>query len=308
MKWRKFLPFIGLAIFVYILIRINIMSVLAEIEKVDLFYVLIAFVFVILIIFLQTFKWFMIARKQGIGIPYLEAVKIDLISNFYGFITPSKVGSVIRANYLKKYTKNIGKGVSNFIIDKVMDILSLFILAILMGFVFKDIFSINLLWYVIFLFVIFVFGAWLFYSKKRSRVLLRFVYRKIVPKKYKEKARLGFDSFYDNLPKKRFLMLVFFVNIITWVIIYFITYFVGLSLGIELNFIYYLAILPVATLIAQIPITINGLGTREAVMIALFGQFGIGAAKVFSMSIISLFLAGVVPAIITSFLIFKKEN
>jgi uncharacterized membrane protein YbhN (UPF0104 family) len=50
------------------------------------------------------------------------------------------------------------------------------------------------------------------------------------------------------------------------------------------------------------------LGTREAVMISLFGVIGISATKVFSMSLISIFLAGVIPALIGSFLIFKNKE
>ena len=85
------------------------------------------------------------------------------------------------------------------------------------------------------------------------------------------------------------------------------TYFVGLSLGIDLPFIFYLAILPIGTLITLIPISINGLGTREATLISLFALFGIESAKVFSMSIVSLIIAGIIPAIIGIFLIFKKR-
>jgi hypothetical protein len=134
------------------------------------------------------------------------------------------------------------------------------------------------------------------------------MYRVFLPKRIRKKIKVDFDSFYENLPKKRFLVIVFLVNIVTWINTYFITYLVGLSLGINLSFIYFLAILPLATIVAQIPITINGLGTREAVLIGLFSFFGIGAAKVFSMSIITLIVASVLPAIFAGFFIFKKRN
>lgn len=75
-------------------------------------------------------------------------------------------------------------------------------------------------------------------------------------------------------------------------------FFSGLSIGINVPFFYYLAILPIATLVAQIPITINGLGTREVTIIGLFGILGIEATKVFSMSIIGLFIGSIIPAMI----------
>ena len=90
--------------------------------------------------------------------------------------------------------------------------------------------------------------------------------------------------------------------------LYAITYFVGLSLGVSLNFIYFLAILPLSTIVAQIPITISGLGTRELTMISLFGLFGIAAVKVFTMSILGIFMAGVLPSLIALFLILRERK
>ena len=67
--------------------------------------------------------------------------------------------------------------------------------------------------------------------------------------------------------------------------------------------------MPIVTFVGQIPITINGLGTREAVMISLFGLLGIGATKIFSMSIINLIINGIIPAIIGLALItLSKED
>jgi len=307
MKWRTYLPVIGIAIFIYILFKINLKQVFVEIRGAKLIFLFGALILVLVLLIIQTFKWFLIARKQKICVPFSEAIKINFISNFYGFITPSKLGTLIRIDYLKKYC-NMGKGISNFVIDKVMDIFSLFFLAIIMGYFFKDRFRFFSLGYLIVIFVVFALIFVIFYNKVRSRFLLKLLYHNLLPKRLKKRIRIDFDSFYDDLPKKRFLILIFGVNILTWLITYLITYLIGLSLGINLPFVYFLAILPLATIVAQIPITINGLGTREATMIGLFRLFGISAAKVFSMSILSIVFSGVLPAIIASFLIFRKKD
>tara|TARA_Y100000310_G_scaffold282675_1_gene304078 strand:- start:982 stop:1905 length:924 start_codon:yes stop_codon:yes gene_type:complete len=307
MKWRTYLPFIGIAIFIYILFKIDVVQVWVEIKTANLLFLLGALILVLTLLIIQTIKWFLIARKQKIPVPFSEAFKINLMSSFYGFVTPSKLGTVIRADYLKKYS-SMAKGISNFAIDKVMDIFSLFFLAIIMGYFFKDRFNFFSLSYLIIVFVIFLLLFFVFYNRKSSRFVLKFLYHKLFPQKLKNRIQVDFNSFYDDLPKKRFLILVFAVNILTWINAYLITYLVGLSLGINLPFIYFLAILPLATIVAQIPITINGLGTREAAMIGLFGLFGIGAAKIFSMSIIGIFLGNVLPAIIASFLIFRRRD
>ena len=126
MKIKKYLPIIGIAIFLYILLKLNISDVLKEISNANINFLLIAIFFVFISFIIQTLKWFAIAKVQMINIPFIEAFKIDLISNFYGFITPSRIGGVIRAEYLRKYNNNnLGKGVSNFVLDKVLDLCSL---------------------------------------------------------------------------------------------------------------------------------------------------------------------------------------
>ena len=311
MRWKtikRTLPIIGIGLFTYLLIKLNIFNVLKEISDINLFFLPIIFVFAAVFFIFQTLKWFIIAKKQKINIPFKDALKINLMSDFYGFVTPAKLGGVIRADYLKKYGET-GKGLSNFAIDKVLDLISLFVLAIGFGlFFYGEIISAKYFYVIISFFVILIFLSFIFYKEKSSKSVLRFFYRKIIPQSIKEKAKITFESFYREMPPLKFLFLVSILSFITWIINYFILYFIGLSLGIELKLIYFLAILPISTLVAQIPITINGLGTRELTMISLFGLFGVEAVKAFSLSILGIIIMNIIPSIIAIFFIIKKQK
>ncbi len=307
MKWKKYLPVFGILLFVYILIKIDLQSVLLEIQNANIYFLLIAVLLVFVMMLSETIKWFTIARFQNIKIPFNDALKINMIDNYYGFITPSKVGSVIRAEYLKKYTEgHFGKGLFNFIIDKVMDLSSVIFIAIVFSYNFKDKLDLPIGFFTA-LFLLFIFGTLFFLKKERSEIILRIIYRKLVPHRFRSQAKSSFESFYDHVPKKRYFVLFFLLNSFNWVINYTLAYSVGLSLGINVPFIYYLSIFPLATLVSLIPISIAGLGTREATLISLFGLFGIVATKVFSMSLITFFIAGIIPAIIGASYAFAKK-
>jgi len=295
---KRWLPIIGIALFVYILFKLDVGSIINVVANANINYLLIAILFVVLLFFPQTLKWWVIARKQKINIGFLEAFKINIIANYYGFITPSKLGAIVRAGYLKKYAGGFAKGISNFVLDKVLDLSSLFFLAIVFSYIFRDKLQILNAGYLILLFGVLIFALFVLIKKERSKFFLGIVFRKFVPKKLKQKAKIAFDSFYEDMPSYGFLLGVFLINILTWIMIYLISYFIGLSLGINLSFIYFLAILPIATVVAQIPITISGLGTREATMIGLFGLFNIEPILVFSMSMIAIILTNIIPAII----------
>jgi len=308
MNWKKYLPVIGIILFVYILIKLDVRNILVEISKANWFLLIISLLLIPLFLTTETLKWLILAYKQKINVPLKEAFKINLISNFYGFVTPSKFGAIIRAEYLRKYTKNIGKGISNFVLDKVLDVGSVFFLAILFSFVFREKLEFLPLNLFIFIFLSLVLITLIFIKKERSKFILGVFYRKLVPEKLKEKTKLTFDSFYEDMPKKRYFCLFFLLNIINWIMAYFITFLIALSLNINLSFIHFLAILPLGTIATLIPVTISGLGTREAALIGLFGLFGISATKVFSMSILALLIVGIFPSIIGIILIFKKKE
>ncbi|MCK4647420.1 flippase-like domain-containing protein [Candidatus Pacearchaeota archaeon] len=314
MLWKKikrYFPFIGIILFIYLLIRLKIGEIFKQVLEANKLYLLIALVLVLFYLFFQTLKWHVLARKQKIPIPFQKSFKINLISNFYGLVTPGKLGTIIRAEYLKKYS-NSGKGLSNFVIDKVLSLISLFFMVLLLGFIVLreklDWFNGLTLIYGISIFFLLIAMFLFFYNKERSKSLLKVVYRKLIPQKMKEKARGTFNSFYEDLPKKRLLLEVFILNLISWLVCYIVVYFVALSLSIEIKFIYFIAIYPIATLVAQIPITISGLGTREVTLIGLFGLFGVEAVKVFSMSLIGLFIMAVFPSLIAIFFILKERK
>jgi uncharacterized protein (TIRG00374 family) len=69
--------------------------------------------------------------------------------------------------------------------------------------------------------------------------------------------------------------------------VYFLqTWLIGLSVGLELSYAAIAKVVSIAILIGYVPITIAGLGTREAVLIGLFEQFGVSAASALSFAII----------------------
>lgn len=311
MKWEKikrYIPIVGIGIFVYLLVKLDVTKVFGEFKNLNWNYLSIALTLMIVFFTTQTLKWFVIAKRQKITVPFKEAFKINLISSFYGFVTPSKIGSVMRMNYLKKYGGDTGKGISNFVVDKILDLSSLFILVVGFGLLINQkLVSENYFYFVLGMFAIMVSFFFIFYKKSNAQFLLKFVYKKFIPDRLKEKTRNLFESFYKDLPSLGFLVFAFGINLLNWIVNYTVLYFTSLALGIDVKFSYFLIILPISTLVAQIPITINGLGTRELTMISLFGLLGVSAVKVFSMSLLSIVITNIIPSIIAIIFLLKKE-
>ncbi|MEL7449138.1 MAG: lysylphosphatidylglycerol synthase transmembrane domain-containing protein [Pseudomonadota bacterium] len=82
------------------------------------------------------------------------------------------------------------------------------------------------------------------------------------------------------------LSLALQLNVITF---YFL---VGTALGMELTFVDYMIVVPVASVILLLPITINGIGLREGIFVLLLGGFGVetSTAIAFAWASFALFL------------------
>ena len=105
MDYKKWLSLIGVIIFVYILWHIGWTDLTSSFKKINLFYFLIAVLMVVPLLMLYTYKWFVILKLQGFKVPFFRLFLISLIGIYYGSITPSRGGAIIRSVYLKDYCK-----------------------------------------------------------------------------------------------------------------------------------------------------------------------------------------------------------
>lgn len=307
MKILKILPLIGLALLAYIIYKIGLINLYKTLITINLYYLFIAFIFSILAVLVLTFKWQMILRIQNINIGFLYAVKIYLIGLFYGTITPARAGSILRASYLKeKMNKSFGECVSSIILERGMDLIALFILATISCIVFsKHIFS----WFPVIVVLLIMVSLCLIFVLKQNmnKFFLKLIYTFLIPDKFKEKTKEVYDGFYSNIPPFKKLILPFIVTLITWGFIAFPTFFITKSYSVNINFFYISLIFATSTVVSLIPITISGLGTREATMILLFSLFNVSAAKVMSISFVGLLLSGIILPFI-GFLFSLKEQ
>ncbi len=79
------------------------------------------------------------------------------------------------------------------------------------------------------------------------------------------------------------LILSFFVQLVPSLTFYF----VGLALGIKINIAYFLIFLPIISAITLLPISIGGLGLRDATTIYFFAKAGVSKDLAFAMSLIN---------------------
>ncbi len=310
-KWKnlkKILPVIGIVILIYIIIRSGPERIAEAFYSVEVLYLLPALLLIIPYILLQTYKWKYILDRQGIrlGFPYL--VKVYLIGTFYSMLTPGRLGTFMRIGYIReKAEKSLGECSSSVVLDKAMDMLSLFAIAIIgLGLLAGYVFDMALITVTIAGFVLFVAALMFFMKRELSARVMRIVHRVMVPRRMKENAREAFEHFYGNMPGTGALIVPFVVTLAGWLGVYTASYMVALSMGMNIPFHIFVTAFPIATIIGLIPVTVSGFGTREAVLIAMFSSFGAGAGSIVAMSILAFVITGLAPALVGALLSLRE--
>ncbi|MDP4012405.1 MAG: lysylphosphatidylglycerol synthase transmembrane domain-containing protein [Candidatus Nanoarchaeia archaeon] len=285
MKLRRLLPLIGVVIFIYIIYNIGLDKILQASLLVNFKYLLLGTFLMCFLFLFQFFKWNSILKSQGTNLEPSYIYWVNVVSQYYGVITPGKIGSLAKAFYLQSKLKtSLAKASSSVMIDRILDLL---VVAIMGGagiLILADAFLLDFNKTLFFL-VLMIIGCITFLNEKVTRFFLGFFYDWFVPKRYKETLRNNFYSFYNNFPKWYNLIIPTILTIVTWLYVYFISYIFALAYSIQIPIIPFLMISAIGTIIALIPITFSGLGTREAFLIFALGFYGVAAEKIVLMSV-----------------------
>jgi uncharacterized protein (TIRG00374 family) len=317
MNLKKIIPLIGFIILIYILLNINIEKLLIDFSKINPVYLFLSIFSIVPIILLSNYQWQILLKKQKIKVSYLYSLKNIFIGYFYGFISPGGYGAYARILYLKnKSNTSLQKCFSNVILFNTIDYINLLIIGIFGGFILinKSSDFLNLLIIIMIILICIITIFIIFMKKDLSKKLLKNIL-KFKPLNLlinENKIKKSIELFYEDLPNLSFLKLPFILSITGWFLQFFELFLISKLFSININFIYFIAIISIANIISSIPITIYGLGTREIILISLFSLFGIIPEKIVSLSLFWFTILWLIPSILGGIITiqegFYKEN
>lgn len=272
---------VGLAILSYLLYIIGIKDILLAFTKLNYFFLpLIALIFA-LNFAIGTFNIKILTNPLKC-IDFFTLLKYYALSWSVGLFVPGKLGEFSIVYLLKKKGIGFGKGCALSIIDKVITLLTLFLVALFGVLLFFD--------FYVFLRVLMAFVL--------SFVILYFIIvsnlgRGLVKRYVLRSYAVHFKGFHKTIKdyfknRKRTLILNFFLTLSKWFCVALIIYFLLLAFGISSSYPYVLLVSCVVTLFTLIPISISGLGIRESIAVYLFHLSGIGSPVVMGVYLIIL--------------------
>jgi len=267
-KLSKFLRLTGLIILLYILSTLEYKKLFAVLLNINVIYLFAYMLFYYMFFWVKVVRFSYILKFYGYKPSFSNLLGATIESQYFGFITPSRVGESIKIIYLQD-RENIPKRVSTlaYLYDRFQDLYFMAFMGIL-SFIFILKLPINT-----YLIIFALSMLFLFFFKNR--------FIKTIATKFKIE-----NITYLNLKSDLYL---FFQNCIIY-LFYFLQYYcLALSLGVDINFFYLSAVTVIGALASLIPLSISGLGIRESIFIFYLLKVGVGKESAFLISFLDNF-------------------
>ncbi|MGA8262089.1 MAG: lysylphosphatidylglycerol synthase transmembrane domain-containing protein [Arenicellales bacterium] len=230
---------------------------------------------------LMTFKWVWLLKGRGVLLPLFKGMKIYCAAMIWSSFLPSTIGSdVIRAVCTSRAGLDYKEVVASIVIERMIGFLSALVLGLVGVVLLSQLTSLGpqlqgVLWMggLVLLGAAMLFAASfshkpyeLLHDRLFSRLQHMGVFKRIrdVHSTYMsyESGRAGLVKFFGMTLAEQMLTILF-----AWII--------ARGLGVDVGLLYVAGALPLAVLVSQLPISINGLGLFEGVFAALMSLAGV---------------------------------
>ncbi len=281
---------ISSAIILILFAKVDFSRVLSIVARSNPFLIILAVVISIGInIFLGTVKWQRILTALGCPLTYSEVLSIRSGCIPLKVIFPVKSSEILKAVYLNKQ-KNLpfGRAVSSLLLDKT---LNLFVTAVLF---LLGVFFVSLRLFPLALFSVFLLVViFLLLFSRKTRMAFIDVAKRIHPRFRSFMVQL-LSGFEDISLKEKGILL--FYSLLFQISEFINTFILFMAIGITVPFYLILVFVPLIMAVNNAPVTILGLGTREAMILFLFAPYG-DTPLLLSSGILISFIEHVLPVV-----------
>lgn len=307
-KWVSLvLPLLGLVIFVWIVRGTGLDRVLDTFRRIDPRSLAVFPVFTVFILWIRGYRWWILLRLVGIPYTRRRSSIVWSIGFFAASITPGKVGDAVRALYVSRETgRGLGESFLTVFMDRLMDLVVVLVFGVATILVFSYRYTdLPSIWVIVAASVAALGLVYLVLNRSLMRALAGPFFRALTPKKYRPQLSTQVHEFYDALAlyarQWKSTAFAIFLTLVFWAGIVLLAYTATRVLAIDVSFGYVALMMPMVTLVEIVPISISGIGTREAAVIFFFAAVGIGSAQAVAFSIMYL-MAGTYLTALVGFL------
>lgn len=263
------------------------MQVWAVLSGADLALVAAALGLAIPFALIKGLRWRALLRGYQIRLGFGESTGMYAMGMTMAAVTPGHLGDFIKALSLIRRGYGIAQAIASNVFDRLLDVA----FVLLAGYggmcFFSQYFSSQLRMLNVIAAALLVGGV---IAVSRRRVLKKFV-AKLVPAQYRPVVQQSWNEVVSGILCQGVVGSIQLagLTVVFWMAQFLAAYLCSMALGLSVSFLYLAACLAVVTVASFVPITVAGVGVRDAILVLLLGQIGIARQE--SLALSSLILA-----------------
>lgn len=276
-RWKELLKLLGPLLFVYFFFKVvDPWAAAGLIKKVRVEIFLLSLLLIPIAIITITSRWWIICRNLGLETSFGELFQIFYISWFYGIIPVSGTSFISKIIYLKEDGIPVNTTFLSLTIDKLFDVMGLMFFG-LFGLIYlpKELFGDKLLWQfyggmICVMVIALVFG-------KKIWTALREFLKRYTTKRLREvgiSIEESMKQFWTGFNVK-FFALILGLSIAIGLLRSLVLYILAVALHMKITFALMVGCMALIGIADVIPVTVSGLGIRDAVLLITLPLAGI---------------------------------
>jgi len=251
-------------------------------SKAELKFVVAAVSLAVPLVLIKGVRWKILLHSYDIEMGLRESTGMYATGMVLSAVTPGRVGDMVKIVLLIRRGCGVAKAIACNIVDRLFDVAFVVAAGYTGMWCFSQHFGPQLR--IVNIVVLAVWGLpaiFLLTRKAMKRLAM-----KLIPEQYHSAARESWNEIAGGLWKKgkSRLLLLALLTIVFWLVQFYAVYLCARSLGLDIPFVYLGGCTAVASVLSLLPITVAGVGTRDATFMLLLGQMGIARQESLALS------------------------
>ncbi|MDD5154985.1 MAG: lysylphosphatidylglycerol synthase transmembrane domain-containing protein [Candidatus Omnitrophica bacterium] len=279
---------ISIALLIFLFRQVNRETMFETVRGANKYLLIAAFLVYFFTYLICLYRWQMLLKASGIHLP-LKRVIISFSGGiFFSLFLPSSIGGdFMRSVDLALFTRKPRQIVATVLLDRLSGYVGLVILTLLaVLFGWKLVLDRSIVIAICILIVVLVIALLVLFNK--------FVYSRInkfLGPPGSGRIREAIGNLHQEMHYFRNHKKVMVNNVILSILVQAVApltfYLIALAIGVKLDLVYFFIFLPIIGAVTLLPVSIGGLGLRDAMTIFFFGKIGMAKDLAFAMSLLS---------------------
>ncbi|MBE3092189.1 MAG: flippase-like domain-containing protein [Chloroflexi bacterium] len=267
---------------------INIPDMFSLLKNVNLYYFILLLALITCDRIFMAYKWHLLLRIKDMSISVFSVIRTYYIATFIGFFLPTTVGGdMVRVLKLRSEKRRGTDVLSSVILERILGFIASAILAPIAALFLISFFKLNIWRF------LGIAGAFLFLFT----ILMVISFSEVIVRKIDKNEKLSKNFLFNKLKKlylsyaeyknhKGVLVLFLALSILEQLAPVIGNYLACRALNLSIPFIYFLLIIPLVQLISRIPISFEGIGVNEGLLVYFFALLGLSKTGAFTIGLL----------------------